>query len=304
MDFKQIEAFINVARFKSFSKAAEAIYLSQPTISMHIIALENELGVSLFDRSGRDIQLTPSGALFYDYALNMLNIRDQAVRSIADFYDKIEGSLHIASSTTPCRYVLPRLIKDFSAKYPDVVFQVSEVSSGGVISNILKFDAELGIVGNRLQDERFVYSELTEDNLVLITPPDGKFKNLKGNSVKFKDLESEYFIMRENSSATRQLFESALLSAGYSPDRIKVLCEVSSMDTVLQFVKQGLGVSVISEKASREYIESGFVRRFYIEDLYLSRKIYLVRYAKKTLTPAARAFEAFAMYYFNKPENS
>lgn len=85
MDFKQIEAFINVAKFKSFSKAAEAIFLSQPTISAHISNLEKELNTTLFDRSSKEVNLTPAGKIFFDYALNLLNIRNNAIYSINEF---------------------------------------------------------------------------------------------------------------------------------------------------------------------------------------------------------------------------
>jgi DNA-binding transcriptional LysR family regulator len=79
MDFKQIEAFVNVAKYKSFSKAAEAIYLSQPTISSHIASLENELGVILFDRNGKEVRLTRAGSIFIEYAVNLINIRNTAI---------------------------------------------------------------------------------------------------------------------------------------------------------------------------------------------------------------------------------
>lgn len=301
MDFKQIEAFINVARFKSFSKAGEAIYLSQPTISTHINTLENELAVSLFDRSGKDVQLTPAGLLFYDYAINMLNTRDEAVYSIAEFYNRIEGEVYIASSTTPCRFLLPVVIKGFSKIYPNVNFKISEKSSGDVIHNVLHYNAEIGIVGKRVLKERLVYTEFAEDNLVLITPFEGRFSQIKDTILDFNDIKSESFILRESSSATRQIFETALTSAGYSIDKLKIFSEVNSIDAVLQFVRYGLGITVISENAAKEYIESNLVKRFYIRDLPLNRKIYMVKHEKRTLSPAAKALESYVLSYYGKP---
>jgi len=302
LDFKQIEAFINVAKFKSFSKAAEAIFLSQPTISMHINSLENELDVTLFDRSGKDVQLTPAGLLLYDYAVNMVNMRNQAVQSIAELYNRIEGELHIVSSTTPCKCILPEIIKGFSKKFPNVNFKISEVSSVEAISRVLRFDSEIGIVGKKILNEKLDYFEFTNDNLVLVTPLNNKFQSIKSNYLEFKDIQNEQFILRERSSATRQIFDSSLSSAGYDPGKLNIFSEVSSMEAVLQFVKHGLGVTIISECAAKEYIDFNLVRRFYIKDLNLSRKIYLVKYSKRTLSPVAKMFEKYVLKkYDSKP---
>lgn len=295
MDFKQIEAFVNVAKCRSFSKAAEAIYLSQPTISTHINSLEAELKTVLFERSSKEVQLTPAGTVFYKYAVDMMNTRDKAIQSIAEYYDRIEGELRIACSTTPCKCLLPGIVAGFSKLYPSVNFKISGISSGQVISSVLISDAELGIVGKKIPDARLEYYEFADDNLVALTPVNDKFKNMEGNSLMFKDLQCENFILREQSSATRQIFESALISSGYNINKLKLISEVSSMEAALEFVKSGLGVTIISENAVKEYIDLKLVRMFYIKDLALNRKIYLVKSGKKTLSPAARMFEKFVL---------
>lgn len=297
LDFKQIEAFINVARFKSFSKAAEAVYLSQPTISTHINTLEGELGINLFDRSSKDVQLTPAGLLFYDYAINMVNIRDQAVHSISEFYDKIDGELTIASSTTPCHSILLEIIYKFSRKFPNVNFKIFEMSSSEVISKILNFDAEIGIVGRKTLNDKLIYTEFRDDNLVLVTPVNTKYDRFENNYVEFKDIQSEPFILREPTSATRQVFEEALGLRGIDINKIKIFAEVNNMEAALHLVKLGLGVSVVSENAAREYICSNSLRKFYIKDLTLYRKIYTVNYGRRTLSPAAVAFQNFMFTY-------
>lgn len=290
VDFKQIEAFVNVAKFKSFSKAGEAIYLSQPTISTHINTLENELNTALFDRMGKEVQLTPAGTLFFEYALDILNKRKQALSSIADFQSRMVGEISIASSTTPCKYILPYITGEFLKIYPDISFKISGISSGEVISKVLNFQAELGIVGEKILDEKLTYFELADDMLTAVTPVNNKFNNVKNQSVFFKDLECECFILREPSSATRQIFESALVTAGYNISKLKVLSEVSSLDAALQFVRYGIGITIISENAAREYIDSNYVKSFHIKDLALNRKIYLVKHSKRTLSPPAKAY--------------
>lgn len=295
MDFKQIEAFINVAKYKSFSKAAEAIFLSQPTISTHINTLEGELKTKLLDRSGKEIMLTPAGEIFYNYALDMINTRNHAVQAITEFYGRIEGDLKLACSTTPCKYILPQVIKDFSNKYPSVCFKITETNSAEVVSGILNFDFEIGIAGKLIPDERLQYYDFADDNLVAVTPYSRKYRDVQNNSLYFKDIMHECFIFREKSSATQQIFESALQSAGYSINKLKVISEVCSIDTALQFVKNGLGIAIMSENTVKEYVDLKFVKKFNIIDLPLKRKIYMVKSKKRTLSPAAKMFEKFVI---------
>lgn len=295
MDFKQIEAFASVARYKSFSKAAEAVYLSQPTISAHINALENELGIVLFDRSGREVQLTPAGMVFLDYALNLLDTRNEAVQSLTEFYNKIEGKIYISCSTTPLRSVLPGVLRSFSEKFPDVKYEICEMSSGKVYESLLRFDAEIGITGKMAADPRLSFFEYCDDDLVLVVPNNERFRGMKGNSIEFSEAAHERFILREEGSATRDLFLSAIARKGYNREKLNVLCEVNSMDAVIQLVKSGLGVTVISRGAVREYIDFNAVRMFNIKDLSLKRKIYFVRYGRRALSPAAKMFLDFAL---------
>lgn len=285
MDFKQIEAFINVAKFKSFSKAAEAIFLSQPTISAHIASLEQELNMPLFDRHGKDVKLTKAGTLFLEYALNLVNIRNTAISSLSEFDNKISGVLSIASSTTPCRFILPSLVKSFYDSYPEVSFSIKEASTKNVIEQILLGDADIGMVGEIIPDSRLSYNKITDDRLVLISNMPKLPKNLK-----LKDVVKLPFISREKGSATRNVFEHSLRAKGYLPDKLQCFAEVSSLEAVLQFVKSGLGVSVVSELACNDYISSGLIKMHIIEDLNLTRDIYIVTHIKRTLPPSAKAF--------------
>jgi DNA-binding transcriptional LysR family regulator len=145
-----------------------------------------------------------------------------------------------------------------------------------------------------VDDGRLIYSELMDDTMVLITPVNDRFKKIEGDTIEFKDILDERFILREGSSATRQVFESAISPGGYKLSRLNIFCQASGMDAVLQLVRDGLGVSIVSEGAAREYIDFGMVKKFYIKDLYLNRKIYMVKYNRRTLSPAAKMFENHA----------
>lgn len=285
VDFKQIEAFVNVAKFKSFSKAAEAIFLSQPTISAHVATLEQELNLSLFDRRGKDVKLTKAGTIFLEYALNLVNIRNSAISTLSEFDNKISGNLSIASSTTPCRFILPALVKSFYDIYSEVHFSINEASTRNVIEQVLLGDADIGMVGEVITDSRLSYTKIGDDRLVLISNKPNVPKN-----VKIKDITKLPFILREKGSATRNVFEHSLKSNGYSVDKLNVFAEVSSLEAVLQFVKSGLGVSIASELACNDYISTGLIKMHTIEDLDITRDIYIVTHLKRTLPPTAKAF--------------
>lgn len=286
MDFKQIEAFINVAKFKSFSKAANSSFLSQPAISSHIASLEKELSVQLFDRTSKEVLLTPAGESFLKYAIDILNTRDKAICNLANFNETISGKLRLAASTTPCNTIVPSLIKEFHKLYPDVSFDVTEQSSGEIIENIVKFDCEIGLVGELVNDEKIKSYTLIDDDLVVISPPHFNLPD----SIDIDSLFKYKFILREQGSATRKTFEDALRKQGVYISNIDVYFEVNNLDTLYQFVKNGLGISIVSKHVFRDYISLGFIKESHIENLFLKRYIYLVMSSKRTLTPTAKAF--------------
>lgn len=285
MDFKQIEAFVNVAKYKSFSRAAEAIYLSQPTVSAHIASLENELNITLFDRAGKEVRPTYAGSLFLEYAINLINIRNTAISNLAELDNKISGKLVVASSTTPCRFLLPMLLKDFYDNYSEVSFDIREESTKDVVEMILSGNADIGIVGEIIQDTRLTYTKIAKDNLILISSS----KSIP-EYVAFENIVKEPFILRNKGSATRHVFENALEGKGININKLNIFAEVNSLEAVLQLVKYGAGVSIVSALAATDYINAGLVTGHNIIDFNITRGIYLVSHNKRTLSPTARAF--------------
>jgi DNA-binding transcriptional LysR family regulator len=298
MDFKQIEAFITVAKYKSFSKAADAIFLSQPTISAQVSALERELDVQLFNRTSKEVTLTIYGGAFLEFALDIINTKNAAISHISSFTNNIQGRLTLAASSTPCNFIVPLLVEDFSLKYPQVNFNIIEMPSGAIVENILNFDCEVGLVGSNVKDERINSYRLTEDELVLISKPSLDIPN----EASIETLLKYKFIFRERQSATRKSFEKALLQAELCVDKLNVRFEVNSLDTLLQLVKRGLGISIVSKGVCEDYISSGSIKASSIKGLYLRRYIYLITSSRRTLTPTARAFFNICKDYYNFSE--
>lgn len=286
MDFKRIEAFINVAKYKNFSKAANVSSFSQPAISSHIAKLEKDLGVQLFNRTSKEVVLTPAGESFIKHAIEILDTRDRAVRDLSSFNEQVQGDLYLAASTTPCNTIVSNLLMDFHSAYPNVHLNVTELNSGQIIENIIKFDTEIGIVGNMVNDEKIHCFPLMEDELVVISPVSFDLPE----EVSLKSLVKNDFIMREPNSATRKTFEDILHKNHMELSNLNISCEVNSLDTLMKFVRAGIGVAVVSNQVCSDYVSCGFIRKSRIKNVEMMRNMYLVVSSKRILTPTAKAF--------------
>lgn len=286
MDFKQLEAFITVSKLKSFSKAANAIYLSQPTISSHISSLEKELNILLFDRTSKEVNLTPAGVSFLQYANDIINTRNHAITELSNFNNVISGNLNISASTTPCNSILPQLISKFNNLYGNVKFNIKEQGSGCIINDIINLNCEIGLIGTLIDNSKIKSYKITEDELVVVSSPSLELPNV----ISIEDLIKYPFIMREKESATRHTLETQLHKKNISSNRIKTFCEVNSVHAQLKFITLGNGISIMSKNICEEYEKNGLLKVTTVSDLNLKRDIYLVISSKRTLSPIASAF--------------
>ena len=300
MDFRQIEAFVYVIRYRSFSRAADAIYLTQPTVSSHINSLENELGIKLIDRSGKDVEPTKAGRIFYDYANNLINIRDNAVFTLNEFSKKVEGKVEIAASTVPAEYLLPGLMLGFRDEYGAISFAVDQLDSEQVIDEVLEKRYELGIVGTVIENSKLEYHKLIDDKLVLAAPCNKKFNDVNSHSLPFEAIRDESFIYRESGSGTRQEFERILMKHGVDPSTIKISAQFNSIDAIKQAVSKGLGVSIMSYMSIEDYIRFDQIKAFDIEGFEMNRSFYIVTHKKRPLSPVNSVFLKYVTDYFKR----
>lgn len=297
MDFKQIEAFVNVVKYKGFSKAAEATYLTQPTISAHINTLEKELGTHLIDRTGKGATPTPEGRQFYNYALTMLNTREQAVFSMKDFISNITGSVSIVTSSIPGEYMVPKLITRFNRKYENAGFQITQLDSAAVEEWVLGHRAEIGFSGQK-EENGLTYSLLMQDSQVLITPKAEYYANAFGEGALLSDIVKEPLIIRESGSGTRKSLEKALSEEGISEKELNIIAVMNSIEAIKNAVSGGLGVSVIPKIAADTEIDDGRYMSFDLDDSFPKRDFYLVCNDRITMTPTAETFRYFVLDYF------
>ena len=225
MDVKQLEAFVAVAKYKSFSKAARELFLTQPTVSAHIQNLEKELDAVLFNRNNKCITLTKSGEILLENAVSILNNCKKAIYDIKEYSGKIEGLIDIASSSIPETYILPDFIKSFSSKYPDVKFSISHFDSQYAISEILNGRISFGFVGSKTSNPQIKYFDLINDELVLIAPIDLNIDNDNGY-IDIDELNKLKFIMRKEGSGTRNLTFNILKEHNFNINNLNILAYV------------------------------------------------------------------------------
>lgn len=297
MDLRQLESFVAIAKHGSFTRAAEELYLTQPTLTGHIQSIENELGTVLLNRCGKSVTLTEAGRILYSHAVNILNMREQALFSLAQYEGKLEGELAIASSTVPQRYLLPGLLSTFGREYPGITYVIKQFDSRGVVDAIISGSMDFGFVGSAASYPELEMLKICEDRLILITSGKGKFQNLKGDTVTWGQVSNERFILREEGSGTRALFINGLKQRGMDIKNIFVVASIENPDTIKQCVREGLGVAVVSERSVEEEIRLGLLKGYYISDLDLRRSFYFIGHKNRVLSPVARAFRDFTVKY-------
>ncbi len=288
MNIHRLAVFCKVLELQSFTKAAEAVCLTQPTVSEHIRALEEVVGEKLVDRLGREVLPTPAGKILYQYARDIIQLRDEAIQAIEKFKGNLSGALLIGASTIPGTYILPELIGEFKKMYPSIQITLKISSSAEVVEKILDGTVEFGVIGARWEDRRVTLEEAFSDELVLTVFEGHPWEDRK--SVRIEEVAGEPFILRERGSGTRMVMNQALDAIGFSPSRLNVVAEMGSTEAVRQGIKAKIGISILSLRAVAEDVDRGSLATVPVEDIRLSRPFYLAQRKNKQLSPLCSAF--------------
>lgn len=292
MDFKQLETFVVVAKTGSFTKAAEKLFLSQPSVSGHISKLEEELGVLLFRRNNKKIELTSAGTIFYSSAREMLNQKEKTLLELNDYNGKIEGILEIGASNTTAQYIIPRYLAQFHKKYPNVVYNVIQMNSNQIENGLLSGELDFGLVGSSANDKNLIYERISEDRLVAIAPPKIPFINME--KISLGELLKYPMLSRREGSATQQLFESAIQGVDIR-NEVNTIAYFDSTEIMVLAVQNGLGLAVVSTLAVEEKVKNGLLCSLPIKDVNLERSFYFAYHKKRTPSPLGLCFKEFIL---------
>ncbi|HXU88290.1 MAG TPA: selenium metabolism-associated LysR family transcriptional regulator [Methylomirabilota bacterium] len=288
MTIRQLEVFLAIAHAQSFSRAAERIHLSQPTLSEHMKELEEELGVSLFIRHSRSVSLTEPGRVFEDYATRVVATLAAGRHAIAELDGRKRGSLVVGASTTPGTYVLPARIAKFREQYPGITVALRIANSRAVQERVRDGEVDLAVIGGHVlgPSERCVAAGIL-DELELIVPPDHP---VKAASLTPAKLGRERLLIREEGSATRQATERALREAGVT---LRPAMELDHTETIKRAVMAGLGVAFVSRYAVEDEVRSGRLRVLAVQRMKIRRHFHVIYDERRPLSASARAFTAF-----------
>lgn len=291
MDIRQLEAFASTARHRSFSEAAKELYLSQPTVSAHIRALEQELHVRLINRTTKGFELTGNGRRLFAYAQRILELREKALHEISA---ERSGILQIGASSVPGIHILPDMLGEFHRLSPNLQFRLHISDSIDVIRRVTEGSLELGLVGTRTKNPSCVFQPLFTDELVLILPNTPYYQELLKEEKPLPRLLSEPFVLREESSGTRAELEHFLSGYGKSLRDLKIVAYINSNSALIESVSGGLGVSVVSRSAAKNALNHGRLLACPLGEDALMRTFYLVYGDRLLLTSAALRFIDFA----------
>ncbi len=292
IEFRHLETFCRVADLKSFSKAADDLFVTQPTVSGHILSLEQSLSLRLFDRTSREVRLTKSGEAFHEYASKILSLRKDLMNALSEFSQGIRGELSLGTSTIPGEYLLPRLIGDFKKKHPSFVISLKIADTKEVIQYVLQDQVEFGVIGAKLNHPSLHYEAYDEDEIIVVAPADHPLTRKK--RVSLDDLLMEPWIIREEGSGTQIAVEKALRRKGKSLKQFNVVMEMGSTSSAKEGVKAKLGLSFISGRATEGEVLQGSFSRIDVEGFEpISRQIYIVSHRRRTLSPMATEFLRF-----------
>jgi DNA-binding transcriptional LysR family regulator len=291
MDLRRLEIFAKVAELGSFSRAAEALFLTQPTISEHVRALEDELGVQLLDRLGRGAMPTRAGQLLLGYARRMLTLSREAHQALERFQGRMSGELVVGGSTIPGEYVLPALIGQFKAKYADISISLLIGSTRQVSDWVDDGRVEVAVVGARPAARTLEAKELMPDELVVVVPAAHPWATRRVTTLA--DLQKEPMVVRERGSGSREALEHALQEAGITLASLRIVGEMGSTQAIKQAVRAGLGIALISKRAVEDECRAGLLACVKVKDLRIARAFHLVTHRDRTRSPLAEAFVEF-----------
>lgn len=299
LNLHELNVFVEAAQAENFSMAARRLYLSQPAVSLHVRNLERQFGVELFQRNGRAITLSAAGKALLPLAQHILREAKRLEETMAGLQGKVIGRLSIACSTTVGKYVLPRLVAGFRARYPDVAVEINVMSRRAAIERLLESRAEIAVVSACLNHHDLEFTAFLTDEVVLIVPPEHPWA--VGQPVQPQELRTVPFIMREATAGAYEVLAEGLAAHGLSIEDLPVVLTLANAEAIEMSVEAGIGAAFVSRLAAARGLALGRVVEAPVAGMKLTRTIYMARHTRYPSTPLQQAFWNFAFDPINEP---
>lgn len=280
MDLGQIEAFVQVAQHRSFSKAADALFLTQPSVTARIQSLERDLGEALFERNGRGVRLTEMGGTFLPFARRALKALQEGRDALEGMRNLDIGTLKLGSALTVSTYVLPKILKKYCAAYPGVEVSVHTGRSEQVLQMVLSDDVHCALE-RTVQHPEIVTIPLYEDDLALVASPDHRFA--RTGTASIEDVGREPLILFDKGSSYNQLIQGVFRQHGIVP---RTLMELDTIEATKKMVEEGLGIALLPKVSTEREIEQARLRLISVTDAAMPRRRSRSSSARTASTPA------------------
>lgn len=289
LDTHRLRVFLIAAETLNFSSAAKRLHMTQPSVSQHIQALEQQFGTELFVRSGRRLCLTEAGAVLVPLADKMVSMAMHAQEVMINLKGEVHGHLHVGCSTTPGKYILPKLLSKFIHMYPQVQATCQVHSRQEALKQLSQGKVHLALASTHEFDKDCEFFKLFEDKIVLITPLDHPW--VKSGMIQPEDLTGARVIFRETTSGTYNVVKQGLELAGMRIEDIQPALTLSNAEAIALAVQEGLGVGFVSEVVVSRLV-SDRVAIIHVDRVseHLRQDIYIGRNMLQPSTIAQTAF--------------
>jgi len=283
MTFRHLQIFIHVADLGSMTAAAEALYITQPTVSQSIAELEQHYGVKLFDRLSRKLYITEAGRQLLGYARHITTLFGEMEQAVRDSARK--GLLRVGASVTIGTSLLPGLVKDFLKEYPDIEIKAVTGNTKDMEALLLQNHIDFALVEGNIHTEELVAKPFMEDELALVCGREHPFYGKERISIF--DLTGRKFVVREQGSGTRELFENGMEAHGVKWD---LSWECNGSDGLKSAAAEGLGIGVISRRLVGKEAAEGSLHILKVEGMDGTRRFSIIHHKNKYLTEPMEDF--------------
>jgi len=292
MNLYQFELFCQIAKVRSFTKAAKLMHLTQPAISSQVQVMENFYGTKLFERSATGVKLTPAGELVYKYAQHFLAEHEKLERELDNLMGTNAQTIVIGASSTIGNFALPCNVWSFKEKYPEANIRIEVENSKKIIELVLEDKVDFGLAeGPEFSHPDLEVKKVGESQVVIITSPNHELSS--SNSITIEELKKLPLILREPGSSVREVFIEATKKAGIPAKDLNIVLELGSFQGVLEAVKKGHGISFSCIEAVKKEYHRQELHYLTLKDMELSMPFLLIYRKDRTFSPLAKRFLRF-----------
>ena len=298
MSDRRLKVFHTVARLLSFTKAADALHMTQPAVTFQVRQLEDYFNTRLFDRTHNKVNLTPAGEKVAEFAERIFDLYAEMENSVRDLTGEISGALTIGASTTIAEYMLPALLGEFKNRHPDINLRLKVANSDGIVSMVEHNVIDLGVVEAPVSNKNLIVEICHEDHLVVVAAPDHELVK-RGGKVSAADIKAFPFVCREEGSGTREVILQYLAEAGVGINDMNFCLELGSPEALKGAVEAGMGISILSRSTIEKELKLNTLVELQL-DPPLSRPFSFVRQRQKFRVRVMEELLEFAQAYCAK----